>query len=276
MSESLEQTQARLALSPQDAPAPAPRRRRPRALVAALAVLVVGAAGAGVALYSATGPALDWSQYPGTAYRDEADALAGDSMEVVVETNTAAIDEFRQALTDEFGMTFTEIYDETLDHDYNYYGGQSMLYFWNSALLQGEAITTDPDARQKIQDSLEGITARAGGDDFYAWNDLIEAGDEFTQERYGLGEKIDQAHWELRDHDERNGVVYIAEVFDRRVPVGDTFTGDSSFEISPDNPNTLFVSIFASAPGLLSESDRAEFIERVKPYEGATKPAPRE
>lgn len=255
------------------AAAPRDSRAARRGLVIAGVVLAVIAVVA-FTIYSVTSAASNaqWATYPGTAYRDSDEALNSDSLEVVMEKGNGAIEQFKQTLTDELGMEWTEIYDQTLDHDYNYYGGESMLYFWDSGLLEGSVATDDPDARQKIQDAFEKATNAAGGQDFYVWNDILDAGDEFTEEYYGLGGKDTQAIWALGNRDDDNGMSFSADIFDRDMPVGPTFHGDYGFDIDPSNPNNLFVQIFVSAPALLSEEDRAEFIERLKPFEGLTKP----
>ncbi|CAN5601749.1 hypothetical protein BH10ACT7_BH10ACT7_19200 [soil metagenome] len=249
-----------------------PRAIRRGLVIVGVVLLVVAVAV--FTIYSVTSAASNaqWATYPGTAYRDSDEALNSDSLEAVMAAGSGAIAEFRQTLTDELGMEWTEIYDETIDHDYNYYGGESMLYFWDSGLLEGSVATDDPDARQKIQDAFERVTNAAGGQNFYVWNDMLDEGDEFTEEYYGLGGKDTQAIWALGNRDDDSGVSFSADIFDRDMPVGETFHGDYAFDIDPDNPNNLFVQIFVSAPALLSEADRAEFIERLKPFEGLTKP----
>lgn len=254
-------------------PKQSPRRRLPLVIAG---VALVAAAGVGAAVWGLTSSASSamWADYPGTAYRDADEALAGDSLEVVMERGSSAIAQFQQELTDEFGMEWETIYEETLDHDYNYYGGKSMLYFWDTGWLQGTATVSDPGARQAIVEAFERAASAGGADDFSLWNDLLPAEDEFTLEQYGLGEKQDQAHWSGNSRDDSNGLVFSLDILDRSIPVGSTFAGDELFFFEEGDSATLYVTVFASAPGLLSEADRAEFIERLKPFEGLTKPQP--
>ena len=291
--ETLEETQARLsrvtagaargqASAPQNGtpdPYPAPastRSPRRRGIIVVVGLVAVVAAGSGAAIYAATSSAAaaHWADYPGTAYRDSDEALNGDSLETVMANGSGAIEQFQQQMTDEFGMQWETIYDETLDRDYNYYGGESMLYFWDTGLLQGKASVNDPAARQAIVDAFQRAATAGGADDFSLWNELLEPGDPFTLEQYGLGEKADQAHWSGNGHDDTNGMVFSLDVLDLTIPVGDTFAGADSFYIDEGDPATIYVTVFASAPALLAEADRAEFIERLKPYAGLPKPEP--
>lgn len=261
-----------------DAPASPLTKRSPRRplpfVIAGIALVLAIAVGGAVWGFSSASSSALWHDYPGTAYRDADEALNGDSLEVVMERGTTGLADFQQALTDEFGMEWETVYDETLDHDYNYYGGESMLYFWDTGWIQGTATVSDPGARQAIVDAFVAATTEGDPDSFSLWNDLLPEGDEFVLEQYGLGGKQQQAHWSGNTRDDSSGLVFSLDIFDRSVPVGDTFTGDDSFFIGEGDTSTLFVTVFASAPGLLSEADRAEFIERLKPYEGLTKPDP--
>ena len=269
--ETLEETRARLAR----VGAPASPPRRPAGwLIAALAI-VLAVGGIGVAVFALLGlppSSPDWSSYPGSAYRDSAEVLAGQTVEEVSADAQSRLEAIREALTDELGITWTQVYDETQARDLNYYGGESLLYIWDSGTWRGEVATSDPDARQKVEALFASFVAE--GNDYSAWNDLVPAGDALTLEQYGLGDKSSQALWSLTSHDARNNVSFSLDVYDSTVPVGETFVGADQFSIPEGDTNTLYISLFANGQALLSDADLAEFQRLLQPYVGQDKPAP--
>lgn len=279
--ETIEETRARLArygsvYSPESSDAAAPRKARKlrgRVLGIIAGSVVVAAIATGVTVALVQGAPNQWVGYPGSAYADDDDVLAADSMETVVANSDAMLAEYRDALTDEFGFTWTQVFDQTLEHDKNGYGGDSMLYFYDSGSWQGEVVLDDPAARQAVQDAFKRITTEYGGIEFSVWNDLLDGDEAGTVAELGGSTKQTQALWSFRNSTGLGaaGLYVSSQVYDRNIPVDDSFDGDYVF-VKPSDSSTLLVTVFSSASALLAEADRDTYIEAIAPYGGKTKP----
>ena len=102
-------------------------------------------------------------------------------------------------------------------------------------------------------------------------NDLYLESPTEARTLFGADEKADQPLWSLRDR--ASGLALSAEVLDRTLIDGD-FDPGFEFSLEPEPTGTFVVVVRASGYGLLEEDDREEFIEKVGPWEGRTKPTP--
>jgi hypothetical protein len=290
--ETLEETQARLAAlsaSPYGpaptvadaAPAPQGRRSTGRLLAIGLtigllavgvtvaAVLVFAAVDSDVAEPVATGP---WEDYPGSAFRDVDEVLASPSMESVTAQGDAFVTELRAALTARFGLRWTTLYDAELERDINGYGGESLLYAYDSGLWQGSARVDDPQARAQVEALFRELALIAGVDEPYALNDYSEGADEaVTQEQFGAATKPKQPLWTLYGDAPDSTLTLTVDVYDANLPAHSSFDGTWRFDLVPGD--TLYVTIDAYAYALLAEADREQLLRLLEPFEGLTPPA---
>ena len=215
--------------------------------------------------------AADWENFPGSAYRDDAEVLSSASAEEVRDTGDAILEEYRNELTNSLGIVWTEEYSTRFDRDINGYGEESMLYSYDSALWVGEASAPTPQARQQIMDAFERITTKYSLVDFYRANDVYDAPDSISS--FGAEKVEDQALWRFSNRGDANIPLRVgSSVWDTSMPTDPSFTGASGFDDQEAGSGKLLVSVNAYAFALLSENDRDAFIEALKPYEGLTKP----
>lgn len=213
----------------------------------------------------------DWENFPGSAYRDDAEVLSSASAEEVRDTGDAILEEYRNELTNSLGVVWTEEYGTRFDRDINGYGEESMLYSYDSALWVGEASAPTPEARQQIMDAFERITTKYSLIDFYRANDVYDAPDSISS--FGAENIEDQALWRFSNRGDANIPLRVSSsVWDTTMPTDPSFTGASGFDDQEAGSGKLLVSVNAYAFALLSENDRDAFIEALKPYEGLTKP----
>ena len=213
----------------------------------------------------------DWENFPGSAYRDDAEVLSSASAEEVRDTGDAILEEYRNELTNSLGIVWTEEYSTRFDRDINGYGEESMLYSYDSALWVGEASAPTPQARQQIMDAFERITTKYSLVDFYRANDVYDAPDSISS--FGAEKVEDQALWRFSNRGDANIPLRVgSSVWDTSMPTDPSFTGASGFDDQEAGSGKLLVSVNAYAFALLSENDRDAFIEALKPYEGLTKP----
>lgn len=214
----------------------------------------------------------DWVNFPGSAYRDDAEVLAGASAEEIRDTGDAIINDYRDELSDELGFTWTQEYDGTFERDLNGYGEESMLYYYESGSWLGEASATTPQARQQIMDAFERITAQYGIDDFYRANDVYDPPESISS--FGAEKVEDQALWRFSSRGDHATVPLRvgSSSWDRTIPTDSSFTDASGFYLEDGANGKLYVVVNAYAYALLGENDRDAFVEAMKPYEGLTKP----
>lgn len=274
--ESLEQTQARLAgqgtVVPPIAAPPRPARRG--AALAAGLLVVLALVGVAVAVYFFTAaPATDpdaWRDYPGTAYRDQAEVLAGDSMESATAAGEAFVAELQDELTARYELSWTETYPAVLEHDVNGYGGASMLYNYDSGSWHGSAIVTGAAARAGIEGLFIAAATAHGADDVYTLNDLYDDEPVAAKQSWGAEHKPDQALWSLVATDSSANLTFIVDVFDATLPTDSSFEGDLRFDVA--SGGQLYVRVQATAYGLLAEQDREAFLDALEPFEGQEPP----
>jgi hypothetical protein len=275
--------------SPFAAPAPAPpTTRRPASIVAialgAVAVVAIG----GVTAYNAfTGgspspyePAgggdpeysEEWQTFPGVSYVDPTETLAQPSYEEVVAGTDELLTEYRDALTEEFGFAWSQRYETYTGLESNGYGGDSMLYYYDSGSWQGQVRLDDPAARERIFQIFSELSASNGGEGVLLRNDLYSDDAETSRAEFGAAELANQALWSYFDAFPGLAGGYLSvDVMDRSIPVDDAFDGDYMFTYD-ESTDTLYVAINGFAGALLKEGDRAAFETALEPYHGDYEP----
>lgn len=214
---------------------------------------------------------VDWSTFPGSAYRDDDAVLAQAPAEEVRDTGDAILQEYRDELTSELGITWVEEYPGSYETDINGYGEDSMLYYYESATWLGEASAATPESRQQVMDAFERITAKYNVGDFYRANDVYQPPD--SQKSFGAEKVEDQALWRFSSRGGETLPVRVgSSVWDRTLPTDPSFTDASGFYLDDSDDGKLYIIVNAYAYALLAEEDRDAFIEALKPYEGLTKP----
>nr|MDQ2698724.1 hypothetical protein [Actinomycetota bacterium] len=258
--------------------------RRPIAVVAialgAVAVMLVAA----ITVYNAfngarPGPidpggvfSEEWETFPGVSWADPDDILRQPSYEDAVAETDRLLGEYRDQLSEEFGLVWTMQYESYTGLESNGYGGDSMLYYYDSGSWQGQARVDDPGARARILELFTELSAANGGDGVLLRNDLYSDDPETSLVEFGAAELDDQALWSFFDaFDSLAGGYLSVDVLDRNLPVDDTFDGDWMFTFD-ESTNTLYVTLSGFIGALLKEGDRAEFEEALEPYHGDYEP----
>jgi hypothetical protein len=294
--ETLEETQARLAAQERtpygpaevDIPAAVPavaRRTTRTAVIAGLVVGLIAVAGVVAAVLAgsgtfdandpAVGPAVDpvvaehWQSYPGSAFRTPEEVFASPPMDGVIAQGEAFVTEFRTALTEQYGLEWTTLYEPGTERDYNGYGGESLLYRYDSGLWHGVAIIDDPNARAEVEALFVRIAAANGGDGAITFNDFSEDNPD-AEQQYGAKTKPQQPLWSFIESDDASTLGFQADVYDATVPADPAFDGLWRFELT--ETGTLYVTVQATAYALLAEGDRDEFERLLEAYAGQTPP----
>jgi hypothetical protein len=267
------------------APSPVPRRAVSRIAIAAgvLALVTVG----GVTAYNAFDGGSpspydpdpdqpeyseEWQTFPGVSYADPNETLAQPSYEQVAATADGVLAEYRDSLTAEFGLVWSQRYEPYTGIESNGYGGDSMLYFYDSGSWQGQATVDDPTARQRIFDLFTELAAANGGEGVLLRNELYSDDEAYSRAEFGAAQLSDQALWSYFDSFASLADGYVSvDVFDRTLPVDDTFDGDYMFTFD-ESTDTLYVTINGWAGALLKEADREAFETALEPYHGDYEP----
>jgi len=259
---------------------PAPTRRR--GILIAVAVLGTVAV-LGVAITIALGsstlrPPVDaiWIDYPGNAYAEPAEVLASDSKEAVVADAEAFLTAYREELTAELGMDWTQVWDGSLDYGSNYYDGESLLWDYSSGEWQGSVRMSEPGSRDRVAQIFERLTAVFGASD-YRFNNALYADDAAqSEEQFGAAALDEQAVWSFTGSgdESRSQLRMVSRAWDRSLSTSDTFTGDVWFDPESAGSDLFVVTVSLWSNDLLADADRAEFIERLKAYEGLDRPEP--
>jgi hypothetical protein len=275
--EALEETQHRLAgygPAAEDVAEQPVARSQPVALYVILGVVLAAGIMGAVLLFASSTPRADWSTYPGSAFRDDAEVLAGDSLEETAANGDAFVEEYKTQLTDRLGLVWSDTAPREIDRDVNGYGGDSLLYTYDSGTWQGSVVLDDPGARAIAEFIFGRLSTEHGGDFLFTANDNYDRdGDPGTIAQFGAALKEDQALWQFYDSgDEVTTLQMSSSIIDLTIPTDPTFTGGYQFTMDPDDPGTVLVTIRAYSYALLAEEDRAEYLELLSPFDGATKP----
>ena len=254
-----------------------------------VAAIVAGAVGlvvvAGVVAYNVfsydtpTFPTTDepeyseeWQEFPGVSYADPSETLAQPSYEEVVAGIDTLLTQYRDELTAKYGFTWSQQYEGYSDLAGNGYGGDSMLYYVDTGTWQGQVQLNDPTARQGAFDIFSQLAASNGGDGVLLRNELYADDAELSRSEFGADQLADQALWSFFDSFPALADGYLSsDVFDRSIPVDDTFTGDYMFTYD-ESSDTLYVTVYGYADALLKEGDRDAFEAALEPYNGDYEP----
>jgi hypothetical protein len=255
-------------------------RRRGILLAAIIAgtVVVLGAAVAVALVSTVIRPPVDaiWIDYPGNAYAEPAQVLAGDSKEVVVADAEDFLEAYRAELTAELGLEWSETWQGSLEYGSNYYSGESLLWDYNSAEWQGSVQLDDPTARARVAEIFARVSAQFGASDYRLNNDIHLDDAAQSEKQFGATNLDDQAVWSfISSGDQSREQLRIAgRAWDRSLPSAATFTGDVWFNEEAVGSDTFVVVVSLWSYDLLAEVDRADFIDALKPYEGLERPEP--
>jgi hypothetical protein len=218
----------------------------------------------------------EWTTYPGNAYNDSDDVLAAPSMEKVVEQSRAFVEEYKTALTTEFGIDWDEKYEEYLEQGSNNYGGDSLLYDYNSPEWQGSVVLDDPGARERISDIFSDLAVKYGASDDWLSNELYDDDADASKSQFGAEYLRDQPLWTSYAVEAiSDETSFSTRVFDTNLTRDPSFEGDIWFELGEVPSGSLVVTISAASYALLADADRDEFIDRLGDYDEARKPAGR-
>jgi hypothetical protein len=215
----------------------------------------------------------EWTTYPGNAYVDSADVFDDPSKETIVQQANAFVDEYKAALTEEFGVTWTQNYPEYLAIASNGYGGDSMLYDFDSVEWQGTVALDDPGARERAYEIFDALLTTYGALDQWLSNDLYDDDPDASKSQFGAEKLDDQPMWTFYGTDLIvTGSTARGRVFDSNLARDPSFEGDIWFELEDVPSGSLVVTVSYSAYNLLSETDRDEFSDRLSQYDESDKP----
>jgi hypothetical protein len=217
--------------------------------------------------------AQEWRSYPAVAGADTAVVLERPSLETTERAADALLADYRTELTESLGLEWTQVREPFSTAMPNGYEGQSLLQFFTSAAWEGSVTLDDPAARQAVLDAFTRVSTAHGLTGLAVRNDLLP-GDPSAEREFGALERGQQALWSFTSWggDALAGLTLSSEVIDRTIPTADDFDGDFGFTYAVAG-ETLYVTVEASAPMLLAEKDRAEFVDRLAPFEGRTPPS---
>jgi hypothetical protein len=214
----------------------------------------------------------EWQNFPGISYIDPNDALTQPSYEEVVANTEDLVAQFKDSLTDEFGLVWSQNYESYTGVESNGYGGDSMLYYYDTGNWQGQVKLDDPGARERVYELFVALAEANGGDGVLLRNDLYADDADISKAEFGSADRDAQALWSFFDSFPSLADGYLsADVMDRTVPVDESFYGDYMFTYDESSTN-LYVSINSYVGGLLKEADRTAFEEALAPYNGDYEP----
>lgn len=207
--------------------------------------------------------------YPGIKDTSNGDVLAGPSLEDVRAESESALREIRERLTAEFGFTWTQTGDETLRPERNGYGGESMLVEY----MSGPWMTNEPvqgfDRKRAVLRVVEDVIVDHGLYELYAFNDPASGLDPSILEKfYGSTDPRTQSTWESYSDDYPGPKRFYAVTYDLSQDASGELRREREAQAARTGEPLEGLQIYFLAPELLSESDRAEFEERLKEYPG--------
>lgn len=215
-----------------------------------------------------------WDTYPGSAYVDAKETLDGPGYEDFVEESDTMLAEIRTALTAEFGFEWAEREPAATEQDNNGYGGESMLFDYTAPVWQTTTTVRTFEEKSRVVELIRQVLLRHG----IANLDMQNAPSSWREpgeltERYG-GETIDaQALWDLHTYDAITGSgSFSASIVDLTLDSAGTVTKDRQFDVDYHGLAAEGIELHLESYALLKESDRADYLQALKPYEGLDKP----
>jgi hypothetical protein len=218
----------------------------------------------------------EWQNFPGVSYVHPDEVLAQPSYEEVAGKADALIAEYRDALTEELGVEWVLQYEPFTGVESNGYGGDSMLYYYDSGTWLGQVQLNDPAARQTALDIFTDLATANGGDGVLLHNDFYVDDPALSESDFGATEVENQPLWSFFDSFSSLAGGYVSvDVMDQNIPPAASFDGDYMFsyeEIYNETTGAIFFSISCYSGPLLKDGDRAAFEEALEPYNGDYEP----
>jgi hypothetical protein len=240
------------------------------ALSVVVAVLLVGCSTSPTTTYTAPGGkevTVDWADYPGHAYTDSDEVLAAPIAEDVEQESETLLTEIEAALTQEFGLEWEDGPDSEPpfwhQQDGNGYGGESLYITYNSPTSESTTVPSGDTAWKRAIEIASAVTEAHGLGKL-----RLENLDPDMAEQYGSADVSD--HWQWATSTYRNAQwvgVTLSDV--DRDPTGKAekeMAGSVEYGWNPRSINIYY------GVTTIRAADRAEFIERLKPFEGLARP----
>ncbi len=206
--------------------------------------------------------------YPGIKDVSESEILSQMSLEEVQAQSDAALEAIRTTLSERYGYIWTQAADEKLRPERNGYGGESMLVEYTSTTWATNEAIHDYDRKLEVMGVIEDVLYDYGFWGLYSFNDPSSSGinDSVLQKMYGSTDPRTQTAWEWYGQTSPDPLRFYAMIYD----LDNDTTGSFRTEREADQARTgeplEGLQIFFLAPQLLSETDRAEFEERMREY----------
>ncbi|WP_309127214.1 hypothetical protein [Microbacterium sp.] len=207
--------------------------------------------------------------YPGMKDVANHDVLAQSSLEQVQRQGDELMSDLRQRITAEYGYTWVESGERDISPERNGYGGESMLRNYTSTSWTTEQPIHDNARKREIRLIIEQVLAEQG---MYALWELngSQSGisDDMLAKLYGSANVERQHTWEWYSDNYPEPLRFYADFYDlSKDATGEFRTQRQAISDQTGEPlEGLQFTIYARQ--LLSESDRAEFEERLKDYPG--------
>jgi hypothetical protein len=206
--------------------------------------------------------------FPGIKDVPSKDTLAQPSLEEMRARADAFMADVRRALTDRFGYTWVKVADETLRPERNGYGGESMLVRMYSPVWAIEQSVHDYNRKLAIMSVIESVAMRHDFYGPYSLNDDPGFDDSLTEKLYGSSNPRTQHTWEWYAPAWPDpGWMYVS-IWDLTLDsTGELRKSREAMQARSGEPLEGLQLVYYAAE-LLSEADRAEFIERMRGYPG--------
>ena len=207
--------------------------------------------------------------YPGIKGTSSASILAQPSLEQVREQSDAALAEIRSRLSDRFGYTWTQAGSEDLRPERNGYGGESMLVQYISVPWMTNEPIQDYDRKLEVMSIIEDVLTARGMYGMYSFNDPSSSLDDSIMRKfYGTTDPRTQHTWEWYTDNYPDPMRFYAVMYDLSNDPAGELLAERQAESATTGEPLEGLQIVVLAPELLSESDRAEFEERMQEYPG--------
>ena len=214
----------------------------------------------------------EWQEFPGVSYADPGETLAQPSYEEVVAGIDTLITEYRDELTAKYGFTWSQEYEGYSDLAGNGYGGDSMLYYVDTGTWQGQVQLTTLEHVSAPSTSSANCPQRTAATACCCATSSTPTTPSKSRSEFGAEQFADQALWSFFDSFPSLADGYLSsDVFDRSIPVDDSFNGDYMFTFD-ESSDTLFVTVYGYADALLKQGDREAFEAALEPYHGDYEP----
>ena len=207
--------------------------------------------------------------YPGIKGTDPQDALNQQSLEEVKTEADSLFADIRERVTAEFGYEWVQVGGEDLRPERNGYGGESMLIEYTSIGWATTEPIQDYSVKLQVMDVIDSVAAEHGLPSLYSFNGEYSGIDpSMIAKLYGSDDPREQHTWEYYTENYPDPMRFYANIYDlSNDPSGDFLKTREAQQARTGEPlEGLQMVVIASA--VLSESDRAEFEEKLQEYPG--------